>query len=412
MQLVSLNEQDSQGQTAQQGDTESSKDNPPDDAADDAKADSQEPAEEAPAKEEAPEKSDDGTAEPAAGKDESGDPATDEAESGKDVETVEPFEKVRDQVAADMVRPAAQARMAMALQNVTGQMKRFFSQNAMYENSVSIQGDTGKKAPERPNLAAIAAELGLQHEIIGSYSAATISSEPIAQSVSMDSLQMGQSSNFVQLAFGSTSTQSSEPSLSLFAPIETTDPRTMRQYLAWKIEEIAAYTPELEDVRDDVVYEIRKREARKLAIKSAQAIADQAKGKEASELKDLIPADKTDALQEGLGPFSWMTSFGFQGASLSVVPGVEAAGGEFMEAVFTNEPGSVSVAVDLSGNTVYVIQTDSFQPGIEELQEQFKQPTNRFMSMMLGNGAGEIVRGYFERMDDKSEYKDLTISNE
>jgi len=295
---------------------------------------------------------------------------------------------------------------------VKGQMKRFFSQNAMYQNSVSIQGDTGKEPPTRPDLAKLAEELGLQHEVVGPYSAVSIADEPIAQSVSMDSIQMGQSSNYVQLAFGSTSAQSSEPSLPLFAPTETTDPRTMRQYLAWKTDAVAAYTPELSEVRDEVVKVIRRREARKLAVKAAQALADMAEGKTSVELKDVLPADKAEAIQEGLGPFSWMTSFGFQGASIGVVPGIEYAGADFMKAVLTNEAGTVSVAVDQPGETVYVLQADSFQPSVEDLREQFKQPTNRFMSTMLGNGASEIVGGYFERMDDTSRFKDLTTSGE
>ena len=61
-----------------------------------------------------------------------------------------------------------------------------------------------------------------------------------------------------------------------------------------------------------------------------------------------------------------------------------------MEAIFTNPSGTVNVAADQSGQTVYVIQSDSFQPGMDELR-QFKQPTNRFMSMMLGNGANQSL---------------------
>ena len=119
-----------------------------------------------------------------------------------------------------------------------------------------------------------------------------------------------------------------------------------------------------------------------------------------------------EAFQEGLGPFTWMTTFGFSGASLDEVPGIEAAGSDFMEAIFTNPSGTVSVAADQAGRTVYVIQSDSFQPGMDELREQFKQPTNRFMSMMLGNGANQIVGGYFEKMDKQNDFEDYTSAQE
>lgn len=153
---------------------------------------------------------------------------------------------------------------------------------------------------------------------------------------------------------------------------------------------------------------IRLKEARKLAVQAAEAIVSQGKDKESVELKDLIPEDKRDSLKEGLGPFTWMTSLGMSGASIGTVPEIEAAGADFMKVVFTNEAGTISVATDQPGDVVYIIQADSFQPGEEELHEQFKQPMNRFMSMMLGNNAGEIVGGYFEKMDEKTKFKDLT----
>lgn len=361
--------------------------------------------------------------ETAAEEDSAGGEATSEAEeTATETEAVESFEAVRDQVAADMVRSAAQIRMSDAIQKVNDKMKRFFGQNAMYENSISIQGDTGKKPPTRPNLEELAAEYGLTYEVIGPYSATAISErsnegqfiEPIAGSVALGSMQSGQNTSFVQLAYGSSSAQSQEPSLPLFAPISTVDAQaiTPKQYLAWKVEEKAAYTPELDEVRDEVIMAIRVQEARELATKAAEQIAKQAEGKENVELKDLVPEDKMEAFQEGLGPFTWMTAFGFSGASLGVVPGIEAAGSDFMEAIFTNPSGTVSVAADQSGRTVYVIQSDSFQPGMDELREQFKQPTNRFMSMMLGNGANQIVGGYFEKMDKQNDFEDYTSAQE
>lgn len=335
-----------------------------------------------------------------------------------ETETVESYESVRDQVAEDMVRDAAQKRMADALTRVESQMQDYFRQHTKYETTVKIKGDEGREPPAKPNLEQLAEELGLIHEVIGPYSVSTITEttasgefiEPIAGSVSMDSIQMGQSANFVQLAYSPASAESQEPSLGLFTPISTLSPNpgTMRQYLTWKIEQVAAYTPTLEEVKDEVVMAIRLKEARKLAVQAAEAIVSQGKDKESVELKDLIPEDKRDSLKEGLGPFTWMTSLGMSGASIGTVPEIEAAGADFMKVVFTNEAGTISVATDQPGDVVYIIQADSFQPGEEELHEQFKQPMNRFMSMMLGNNAGEIVGGYFEKMDEKTKFKDLT----
>ena len=120
---------------------------------------------------------------------------------------------------------------------------------------------------------------------------------------------MGQAVNFVQLAYSPASPESQDPSLGLFSPISTVgmNPGGMREYLAWKIDEVAAYTPTLDEVKDEVVMEIRLQEARKLAVKAAEAIAAGAEGKESVELKDLIPEDKQESLKEGLKPFTWIT---------------------------------------------------------------------------------------------------------
>lgn len=50
----------------------------------------------------------------------------------------------------------------------------------------------------------------------------------------------------------------------------------------------------------------------------------------------------------------------------------------------------------------------SYEPGLDELRRQFKQPTNRVMAMLLGNGAAPIINDFFKDLDEKAKFKDLT----
>lgn len=323
---------------------------------------------------------------------------------------VEAFEDVRQQIAEEMVFDVAREKMETAMAAIANRMRRYFSENSMYQTSLTLGEANTAAAPQKPDLAKLAQEQGLQYEVIGPYSVATIRDEPIALSVSMDmgSQFMGQSTNFVQLMYGTSGEQSDSPTQPLFAPVRTIDSRNAKQYVAWKIDETPAYTPSLDEVRDEVVMAIRTKEARKLAREAAEAIVAQVKQGEGKSLRDAIPQDKLDNFKEGLGPFTWMNSFGFAGATIGNVPELDSVGDAFMKAVFENEPGELKIAENQPGRVIYIVQPEAFQPSIEELRNQFKQPTNRLMAMLLGNGANSIINDFFEGLDEKANFQDLT----
>jgi len=212
-----------------------------------------------------------------------------------------------------MVLEVAQEEMETALAAISNRMRRYFSENSMYQTSLSLGETKPDSAPQRPDLAKLAQEQGLQHEVIGPYDLMTIRDEPIAQSVSMEmgSQFMGQSTSFVQLMYATSGEQTDAPMQPLFAPVRTVDGRSAKEYVAWKIDETPAYTPPLDEVRDEVVMAIRTKEARKLAREAAEAIVQQVKQGDGKSLRDAIPQDKLDNFQEGLGPFTWMNAIGF-----------------------------------------------------------------------------------------------------
>ncbi len=169
-------------------------------------------------------------------------PATDAvADSTPRVET---FEDVRKQIAEEMVADLARQKMDAAMSEIVNRMRRYFSEDAMYRSNVSIgQAELNITPPKKPDLAQIAKEMGLQHEVIGPYDEVTIRDEPIARSMELGSQFLGQSTGFVQMMYGTSGERGDSPSQPLFAPVRTADGPAGKQYVAWKIDETKASTP-------------------------------------------------------------------------------------------------------------------------------------------------------------------------
>ena len=181
------------------------------------------------------------------------------------------------------------------------------------------------------------------------------------------------------MMFGVSRNQRATPKQQLFFPLKTADMTTGRVYVSWKTAENEAYTPTLDEVRDEVVQAIRMEEAREIARLEAVRLADEAN--EGKDLLTLIPEEKKSNLIEGLGPFSWMNSFGFGGAFLGNIPELDSVGEEFMAETFRTKEGQYGVAANLPERVVYVIEPTGFQPSLEELKRRFKQPRERMMAL-------------------------------
>jgi hypothetical protein len=58
------------------------------------------------------------------------------------------------------------------------------------------------------------------------------------------------------------------------------------------------------------------------------------------------------------------------------------------------------------GRVFYVVKPTKFDPPLEALRRQFKQPTNRMMAMLLGNDTGPIIQGFFESVEKQAGFTD------
>ena len=360
---------------------------------DDEKADSEKADSEAPS-----------TAEPKSDKEsedkntESGN-ATESKESADDEPEVQTFEDVRQQVAESMVSMQAANKLDAAIGKVRAAMKLYFNKNAIHESNVTAGFES--KEPTRPDLKKMAEELGLTYEKIGPHNIVSLKDEPIADSVEMGKSLSQRGPPFTAMMYGVSNQQVQIPKQQLYFPLGTVDVRARKSYVSWKIDEAEAYSPDLDECKEEVIQAIRMSEARDLARSAADEMLE--KIEQGEKLEDLIPEGKEFNFKKGLGPFSWMNSFGFGGAFLGNVPELDSVGEEFMGKVFSTEVGKAGAAANLPERVMYIVKPTEFQPSMEELQNQFKVPMNRQFALLLGTeDAGSIYQGFYEAMDERT----------
>ncbi|SMP63109.1 hypothetical protein SAMN06265222_10819 [Neorhodopirellula lusitana] len=317
------------------------------------------------------------------------------------------FEEVREQIANEMASQPARRALDLAVTEANKRMRRYFSERAVHESNVSVGVQTEEDAPERLDLKAMAEELGLGYgktdELINRVTATEITPG--------NSFGLGANFNrrgppFNAILFGAQMQDGSLiPPQALYSPMRTVDLEAAVTYITWKTEDVESYLPELDEVRDEVIQVIRTREARTLAKAAADELA-KAASVEGQTLADVVPESQKDNLITGVGPFSWLDQVGFMETVVTNVPELDAVGEDFMRAVFSSQVGEHAVASNDPQSVFYVVTPTEFQPDAETLHEQFRQPQQRFMAQLLGNGdARNIVRGFYESVDERTGFE-------
>lgn len=330
-----------------------------------------------------------------AGEDASAEAAGEEAEPAK----TKTFEEVRDQIAEDLAGPEARRKLNAAAAAAVREMKSYFNSRAIHESNVA-NGD--KVDPLEPfDMKALAKKLGLEYqEPVGPYDIVSIDDEPIAQSSEEGFEMLRRGPPFALMMYGFPGQLQPQQ---LYYPLRTVDDQGGLTYISWKTEEKEAYTPTLDEVKDEVIKAARTIEARDLALAAAQEIAEKVDG---GSFEEAIGEDKKDFLDLGIGPFSHLQMQGRGGSTIGNVPELDSVGDDFMKSVFATEIGGVAVAMNQPKTVVYVIKPVGFEPSFEELQTRFKQPTDRMMAAFFGGNDGDaIVQGFYESVDDRSKFQ-------
>ncbi len=272
--------------------------------------------------------------------------------------------EIREELAEVQGRKAAQDRIRLALAEVQKAVNKF---SFDYRRKAPANANVDEEPPSAglvPGIDELATKQGL-----------TSGSIPLVNTLQVREYELGQASSFEftswppQQIFFYDSAYNDDRRLY--------DPTTIRsmsgvEFLYWKTDEQAAFTPTLADVREDVVAAWRKIEARKLAEQQAQKYREQAAKAGGSMTASLAG---TNLPVTELSEFSWMSTGGMPGGMsppmVSDVPGVEFAGESFMKAVFALKPDGFGVASNQPQTTVYVVHLLSESPAEDVLRERF-----------------------------------------
>lgn len=148
------------------------------------------------------------------------------------------------------------------------------------------------------------------------------------------------------------------------------------EYVAVKMDDQPARTPPLDEIREEVVRRYKRVKARELAMAAAEELAEKAEGTDEPLQQQFAESDEYEVVESD--PFSWYADTpGSQLFHLGKPFGVEHAGPEFMEKVFSLERGEVAAVWNHDKSVAYVVRLDQHQLSQDALQNLFLQEANR-----------------------------------
>lgn len=285
------------------------------------------------------------------------------------------FEEVRSTLETELARAEAEAEHTQKFERVREVMAEY--QGKYEEAQPEGEGDDAppvSKAdlPPRPDLKALAAELGLTYESspLLSRDAAEHYGE-ISHSKPGQSASQGAGPTFVDEVF--------DPKNGLYFALDLSDED--HAFLAWKTEDQAPYTPKFEEVRKDVEAAWRRDRARPLAKKAAEAIAEAAR-KQDGDLEKAAPKDRI-ITTEPISRLSRANFFAQEPARPNQIHQIPDAGEKLLDAVFDLEPKQVVIEPDKPELTYYVLALNArIESTFRELYAPFNTSDLRFLELM------------------------------
>jgi len=335
--------------------------------------------------------------------------ATDKSDAGDDPTTTDPeletpkdryrpLEEVADQIRGKLARAPAQAEMIAAIRAVESAVNRYQPRYKRWQ--VLTQKNPSALQPEPPDPQELARTYGL-----------TAGTTPLVDMISIREYDIGKLSDTNEQFRG----EAFREGVPEYKASYGFDTQWGRQFFAqglvagdvayvyWRTSIALTEVPELDEIRDDVVYAWKLQQARTLALEDARQKAREAS--QAGSLKDLY-GEATITV----GPFTWMRSLavpsgGGNQAVLSELPDIEQPGEEFMRSVFSLEKGDTGVAVNAPESVVYVVRIVDQSPTDKELRERFfRSRPNTSDIQSIGQGEryalmADWYRGLAKEMD-------------
>jgi peptidyl-prolyl cis-trans isomerase D len=152
-----------------------------------------------------------------------------------------------------------------------------------------------------------------------------------------------------------------DPKGALLDPVEMAD--SGHRYLAWKVQDLPARVPTLDEARTTVIHDWKLDKARALAEKEAQELAKSARQsggdlKAAAGTRSLITIPPVSKLQPGAP----LGAFQFDKPTPSLIPGIPEPSEALRQALFSLAPKSVAVAPNRPKTIYYVLAFDQAYP--------------------------------------------------
>ncbi len=302
----------------------------------------------------------------------------------------QPLEQVEDDIRRTLASPVVRERMDKALKEA----ERVVQKYGRSYKSFLAQTERGAKGrrPEPPNFKNLAQELGL-----------TFGRTPLVDELSVGETELGQTftfgPGFQQISFAQIAMQNEELPLYQTARISS----GLSEFLFWATQVKASATPSLDEIRDEVIRAWRMQKAFDLARAAAEkAAVTIGKGSLEKPLHEAAGVKEAEVIRPSA--FSWMSTgavpFGGGSPSLSSVEGVENAGQDFMEAVFTTPPGGIAVAPNQSKDAVYVVRIEEESPGEDIRRDLFWQSGVQFNFNLQYVAQFEQQRKIFAWLDE------------
>lgn len=272
-----------------------------------------------------------------------------------------PLDKVKDEIRKLLAREKAQEKIKDVLRRIQDRLAKYEEQWTLHETLEPAE-KAATPAPTPPDFPALAKEFKLTSGQTGLVAAWETQGLEIGRS------RVDGSAAFTAVAY--------DKNFALYRPTTSQDDEGS-SYLFWKVNDAPERVPELDEpgVRERVVGAWKLIEARTLASETAERMADEAR-KAKKPLAEVFAARK-DLKVVTPEPFSWLT-YGSVPVwlrrlppRLSEVAGIEAAGSDFMQAVFALKAGEIGPAVNQPKTTVYLVRLAEYLPSESVLWEMF-----------------------------------------
>jgi hypothetical protein len=299
------------------------------------------------------------------------------AAAAKEVKDVKPAEKAAsEKKAADEAKAETlkiiknHIRQQIArekIEEIFAQLHEPMERYQAYEiQKLQNAGASVTPATPRPNFEEFAKKHGFAARSIGPLSASDMQTSGDKAVRDFAFSRVGREYAVMQYAYRSPTTFRAETSQSVDG-----------EYLFWKTNDFKEHVPKFSDpgVRDATMQAWKMIQARELAWKAAEKLAEKAKNLKSPPLKQTF-ADRPDLEVRRPPSFTWLTYGNIASASpnavVSEVPGVQLPGNDFMRTVFRLEPGQIGVAFNAPKTIAYVVRPSEFSPSYDERWRKFQ----------------------------------------